>query len=212
MRLHVASTLDKTSNEDEKPEGDDNAQTIRPNRSPAGPGTIPLAKAPSVDIVPIVEDYSDIAPEEDELLLQEKVADFKVGAVTLSLVCCIRAHVVMLKMKNSVRRGLFHPDDIKVLGLTSNSPGPTSAPLPGLSRKQSRPCLSPISGMGPPPTGSIRSHSRSSSFVGSGSSGSGSFGRSEAKRAASQAEFDKYAEVDDEDYDDIFGKPGGTSE
>jgi hypothetical protein len=114
-------------------------------------------------------------------------------------------------MKNSVRRGLFHPDDIKVLGFVSNSPGPMSAPLPSLSRKQSRPCLSPISGMGPAPTGSMRSHSRSSSFVGSVSSGSGSFGRSEAKRATSQAEFGKYAEDDDEDYDDIFGKPGGAS-
>lgn len=115
-------------------------------------------------------------------------------------------------MKNSVRRGLFHPDDIKVHGLLSGSPGPMSAPLPGLSRKQSRPSLSPISGMGPHPTGSIRSHSRSSSFVGSVSSGSGSFGRSEARRAASQAEFGKYTEDDDEDYDDIFGKPGGASE
>ncbi|KAG2060707.1 hypothetical protein BDR06DRAFT_948085 [Suillus hirtellus] len=186
-----ASALEKTSMEDEKPEGDDNAQTIRPNRSPAGPGTIPLARAPSADIVPIVEDYSDIATEEDELLLQEKVADFK--------------------MKNSVRRGLFHPDDIKVPGLLSGSPGPMSAPLPSLSRKASRPSLSSISGMGLPPTGSIRSHSRSSSFVGSSSSASGSFGRAEAKRAASHAEFGKYAEEDDEDYDDIFGKPGGTT-
>jgi hypothetical protein len=72
--------------DDEKPEGDDNAQTIRPNRSPAGPGTIPLARAPSADIVPIVEDYSDIATEEDELLLQEKVADFKVSACVCSLI------------------------------------------------------------------------------------------------------------------------------
>jgi hypothetical protein len=77
--------LEKTSIEDEKLEGDDNAQTIRPNRSPAGPGTIPLAKAPSADIIPIVEDYSDIAPEEDEFLLQEKVADFKVGAILYHL-------------------------------------------------------------------------------------------------------------------------------
>jgi len=117
--------------------------------------------------------------------------------------CCLRAHVAMSKMKNSVRRGLFHPDDIKVLGLASGSPGPMSAPLPSLSRKPSRPCLSPISGMGPALTGSMRSHSRSSSFVGSGSSGSGSFGRSEARRTAStasQAGFGKYAEDDDEDY------------
>lgn len=114
-------------------------------------------------------------------------------------------------MKNSVRRGLFHPDDIKTLGITPSSPGPMSAPLPGLSRKPSRPSLSPAGPNGPLP-GSLRSHSRSSSFVGSGSSGSGSFGRSEAKRVASSHEFDKYAEEDDEDYDDVFGKVNGASE
>lgn len=114
-------------------------------------------------------------------------------------------------MKNSVRRGLFHPDDIKTLGITPGSPGPMSAPLPGLSRKPSRPSLSPAGVNGPPP-GSLRSHSRSSSFVGSGSSSSGSFGRTEAKRVASSHEFDKYAEEDDEDYDDVFGKVNGTSE
>lgn len=69
--------------EDDKPEVDDNAQTIRPNRSPAGPGTIPLAKAPAADIVPIVEDYSDLASEEDDIILQEKVADFKVSSKCL---------------------------------------------------------------------------------------------------------------------------------
>jgi hypothetical protein len=58
---------------------DDNAQTIRPTRSPAGPGTIPLARAPAADIIPIVEDYSDLASEEDDIILQEKVADFKVS-------------------------------------------------------------------------------------------------------------------------------------
>ncbi|KAH7920294.1 hypothetical protein BV22DRAFT_1198990 [Leucogyrophana mollusca] len=178
--------LEKTCADDEKPEGEDNGQTIRPGRSPAGPGTIPLAKAPSADIVPIVEDYSDLATEEEEQLLQEKVADFK--------------------LKNSVRRGLFHPDDIKVFGLTPSSPGPMSAPLPSLSRKPSRPSLSPISGVPGPTMGSVRSHSRTSSFV--GSNGSGSFGRSDARRITSQSEIDKYAEEDDEDYDDVFGKPG----
>ncbi|KAG8214693.1 hypothetical protein J3R82DRAFT_9774 [Butyriboletus roseoflavus] len=69
--------LEKSAMEDDKPEVDDNAQTIRPNRSPAGPGTIPLARAPAADIVPIVEDYSDLASEEDDIILQEKVADFK---------------------------------------------------------------------------------------------------------------------------------------
>ena len=75
---HVA--LDKSAMEDDKPEVDDNAQTIRPNRSPAGPSTIPLARAPAPDIIPIVEDYSDLASEEDDIILQEKVADFKVSS------------------------------------------------------------------------------------------------------------------------------------
>ncbi|KAF8194145.1 hypothetical protein BJ912DRAFT_1021429 [Pholiota molesta] len=50
--------------------------TIRPTRSP-GLNTIPLAQPPSSEIQPIVEDYSDMASEEDEELLQAKVANFK---------------------------------------------------------------------------------------------------------------------------------------
>jgi hypothetical protein len=34
-------------------------------------------------------------------------------------------------------------------------------------------------------------------------------GKSDARRLAS-SEFNKYAEDDDEDYDDIFGKPNGS--
>jgi hypothetical protein len=69
--------LEKTTAEDDKPEAEDNAQTIRPNRSP-GHHSVPLAQSPASDIPPIVEDYSDLATEEDEQVLQEKVADFKV--------------------------------------------------------------------------------------------------------------------------------------
>jgi len=116
-------------------------------------------------------------------------------------------------MKNSVRRGLFHPDDLKILGLSS-SPGPMSAPLPSLSKKASRSALGPITPPGISPFGpnaNRSAHSRSSSFVGPGSSNnSGSFGRSEAKRINSQTEFDKYTEEDDEDYEDVFGKPNGN--
>lgn len=43
-------------------------------------GTIPLAKPPASDIEPIVEDYSDLAAEEDDDWLQDKVAGFKVMA------------------------------------------------------------------------------------------------------------------------------------
>jgi len=63
--------------DDDRQEIEDNAQTIRPNRSP-GQKSLPLAQAPPSDIQPIVEDYSDMATEEDELLLEEKVANFKV--------------------------------------------------------------------------------------------------------------------------------------
>lgn len=65
--------------EEEKQEADDNARTIRPTRSPSGLGmTIPLAKPPSIDIGPIVEDYSDLVIEEDDDQLLGKVADFQV--------------------------------------------------------------------------------------------------------------------------------------
>ncbi len=56
---------------------EDNAQTIRPNRSP-GLATIPLAQPTLAEISPIVEYYSDTASEEDEAWLQEKAANFKV--------------------------------------------------------------------------------------------------------------------------------------
>jgi len=57
---------------------EDNAQTIRPMTRSPGQRNIPLAQPPSLDIQPIVEDYSDLATEEDEPWLEEKVADFKV--------------------------------------------------------------------------------------------------------------------------------------
>lgn len=117
-------------------------------------------------------------------------------------------------MRNSVRRGLFHPDDIKTIGLSSSSsvaPGPLSAPLPHLTRKTSRPSISPIGSLGPSSGGS---HSRTGTLASAplGNS-SGSFGRSEAKKAQNQAEFGKYAEDDDDDdYEDVFGKPNANCE
>lgn len=129
-------------------------------------------------------------------------------------------------MKNSTRRGkgLFHPDDIKTLGLSSPSvapPPPLSAPLfssASVAKRTSpppRPGLSPLlpttSVQGPHSAApaSIRpGHSRSNSFV--NGVGSGSMGRSEARRIQSATEFGKYTEDDDEDYEDVFGKPNGT--
>lgn len=118
---------------------------------------------------------------------------------------------LLLKLKNS-RRGLFHPDDIKTIGLASTGAGPLSAPLPSLSRKRSRHSISPrgtlslASGSGAAtPTsapGSAPGHSRSGSFAG------GSFGKAEFQKQ--RTEFGKYTEDDDEDYDDVFAKPGNT--
>lgn len=83
--LHVfrMSALEKTSAEaedaEEKIEADENAQTIRPTRSPQGPGIVPLPlAAPGPGRSPPMEDYSDFVFLEDDNKLQEKVADFKV--------------------------------------------------------------------------------------------------------------------------------------
>ena len=112
-------------------------------------------------------------------------------------------------MKNNVRRGLFHPDDIKIIGLSNVGPGPVSAPLPSLSRKPSRPSISPLGSLGPSSASSY-SHSRTGSLA--TPLGTGSFGHAEAKKLQNQTEFGKYTEDDEEDYEDVFGKPNATCE
>ncbi|KAJ7457589.1 hypothetical protein B0H11DRAFT_1818203, partial [Mycena galericulata] len=219
---------------------EENARTIRPNKSPAAKPPIPLAKAPPGEMHGIGEvdvdsdpdpgdadddDYSDLVGGEEEGVLESKVADFK--------------------MKHSFRQGLFHPDDIKTFGLgRAAGPGPLSAPsLSGLfgrstsDPKPARPPLSPLvttppltgpasasassslrtnsglaAGPASPVPASLRlSHSRSSSFAGTSVGIGGSVGRAEARRMLNEAEFGKYAEEDDEDYEDVFGKPNGTT-
>ncbi|KAJ7758429.1 hypothetical protein B0H14DRAFT_3598399 [Mycena olivaceomarginata] len=202
---------------------EENAKTIRPNKSPAAKPPIPLAKPPPDEMDDLDEDYSDLVGGDDEDLLESKVADFK--------------------MKNSFRQGLFHPDDIKTFGLGRSPPGPLSAPsLSGLFNrstsdpKPGRPPLSPLVTVSPvvgpasatnprgangssstsgsisPAPQSIRlAHSRSSSFAGTSVGIGGSVGRAEARRVLNEAEFGKYAEEDDEDYEDVFGKPNGTT-
>ena len=183
--------MEKSTGEEERqPEHDDNAKTIRPtSRSPRSAPAAIVSKSPPREIGPIVEDYSDFTTEEDDEW-QEKFADFK--------------------MKTSVRRGLFHPDDIKTLGLAPPSPGPKTAPLPdigvGRAPLPSSASASPSPFMAPLPL-AVRSHSHSPSLGGSASGGS--MGKSDARRLAS-SEFNKYAEDDDEDYDDVFGKPNGS--
>ena len=111
-------------------------------------------------------------------------------------------------MKNNVRRGLFHPDDIKIIGLSNIAPGPLSAPIPSLSRKSSRPSISPLGSFGPSSASSY-SHSRSGSLA-TPLGSTGSFGQAEAKKLQNQTEFGKYTEDDEEDYEDVFGKPNAT--
>lgn len=53
---------------------------------------------------------------------------------------------------------------------------------------------------------------RSGSLASAPGAGTGSFGRSEAKKAQNQAEFGKYTEDEEEDYEDVFGKPNATCE
>jgi hypothetical protein len=157
-----------------------------------------ISKSPPREIGPIIEDYSDVGIDADDEW-QEKFADFK--------------------MKTSVRRGLIHPNDIKTVGLAPSSPGAKSAPLPdvnglGHTRAQSHPLntitaplsATPFTAGGAPSL--ARSHSRSPSFAGSSN---GSLGKSAVRRMPSQ-EFNKYTEDDDEDYDDVFGKPNGSCE
>lgn len=181
-KLHA---LDKPAVEEEKHEGDDNARTIRPLRSPV-PSKLVLATGPSTEMTPIVEDYSDLAASEEEDVFQGKVADFK--------------------LKNGSRRGLFHPKDIQTLGIKPPSPGPRTAPiLPPMNvgRPSGMPSISRSNSSSQP-----HSHARSSSFAGSIGRAK-SIGRAEAIQVAQSQEFDKYAEEPDEDYDDLFGKTSG---
>ena len=72
--------MEEEKAEEDKVEIDDNAQTIRPTRSPQGLAVVPLPTATfsEPDISAVVEDYSDVLFDEDEDKLEEKVADFKV--------------------------------------------------------------------------------------------------------------------------------------
>ncbi|KAI0292680.1 hypothetical protein B0F90DRAFT_1920254 [Multifurca ochricompacta] len=220
--------LEKSSADEEKqPEHEDNAKTIRPTTNNRSPRSLPgvISKSPPKEMGPIIEDYSDLGIDEDnDDEWQEKFADFK--------------------LKTSLRRGLFHPDDIKTIGLglglgpppAPPSPGPKTAPLPdmsstgvgGASHHHFRALSHPVSPVIPssssspslfsaPPSGGghSHSHSRSPSLAGSssGGGGGGSFGKSDSRRLVVLAnrEFNKYAEDDEEDYDDVFGKSNGSS-
>lgn len=58
-----------------KSEVDENIHTIRPTRSPGGKNT-PLSTPPAMST--IVEDYSDLGGEDEDMQIERKVASFKV--------------------------------------------------------------------------------------------------------------------------------------
>lgn len=184
----MAAALEKTEGHEKLEE---NAQTIRPNRSPAASTNASLIKAPAPEISPVVEDYSDIGGDDE---LEEKVADFKVFCNVMIFLQV--SEPSGRQMKNSLRKGLFHPNDIKTIGLDKISSSPATAPLPPDRSKPGR--------SGPSPRASSSSlHSRASSV-------SGSLGRTDANRALSSSAFGQYTEEDNEDYEDVFAKPNGT--
>ncbi|KAG8995688.1 hypothetical protein FRB94_008863 [Tulasnella sp. JGI-2019a] len=205
-------SLDKGATEENKLQDDtkadefDNVKTIKPDARNASLRS--LKKVPPTEMPPIIEDYSDLADDEEgELLLQEKVAKFKA--------------------KHSNRNGLFHPDDIKTKGLngsghnhsqsltaprqTSGSSSQPSTPFDSSSiRKVSSGSTSSIpSQLSPLPSPSIISqplpnHQRATSS-------SGSFGRSDSRTRQTTSELGRYTEAEEEDYDDIFAKPSGQN-
>lgn len=116
------------------------------------------------------------------------MADFK---VCLPLVLNI-ALLIFFQLKNSLKKGLFHPNDLKTIGLGSIESSPYSPSPLNISKRTS------------PPTKHTMSHSRASSL-------SGSIGRSDARRTLSgSSDLERYTENEDEDYEDVFVKPSGS--
>jgi hypothetical protein len=109
-------------------------------------------------------------------------------------------------MKNGSRRGLFHPDDIPRMARPTTSElalDLTPTKVRPLSGQYARPDPSPIT---PPPQsapalGVQRSNSQSHP--------AGSFGR-KSHQGQAQSELERYTEDEDEDYEDVFGKPGSN--
>ncbi|KZV66238.1 hypothetical protein PENSPDRAFT_755870 [Peniophora sp. CONT] len=215
-----AKEKEREARREREREDADNAKTIRPSRSPGGNASSPSSRPRA--ITPIVEDYSDLGDDGDDAWA-ERLQMFQ------------QRNPAAVVQSGSTRRGLFHPDDIKTLGITGTganmSPGPKTAPLPS-DDSPSNPFMfgnmqgssGSVSGLGQVKSdrASRRAstgrpelvgvgHGRSPSFAGPSSSGAaGSIGRGEMRRMQSDSHFGKYAETDDEDYEDVFGKPNGT--
>jgi hypothetical protein len=98
MTLTLALALEKAPSEDEKEKTiEDNGRTIRATRSPQSflpialprtvSGPVPDIMDPIAETDPNVEDYSDLAMDEDDSILQDKVAEFKVRHLLHATAC-----------------------------------------------------------------------------------------------------------------------------
>ena len=85
----TSQAADKATDAD-RSEMEDNAQTIRPTRSP----NVKSVDISAESLSPIVEDYSDLAADDEDNDLQAKVKEFKVGAFAVRVLypsyCCCR--------------------------------------------------------------------------------------------------------------------------
>jgi hypothetical protein len=76
----VNIALDKSADSNGHPgraksESEENGQTIRPTRSPTGKSNLPQSPVP---MSTIIEDYSDLGGEDEDMQIERKVASFKV--------------------------------------------------------------------------------------------------------------------------------------
>lgn len=163
----------------------DNMKTIKPTKSPLGsPPEVTRTissigrfgtESPSLYKDDSSEDYSDLAPA-DESDLNEKLQRFKLNGLQMGKI--------------------YRPEDISMLSLRG-TPGPSR---PTSSRDISsslsqRPRLGSGGSFG---SGSSRSPSRTSSFRFTPTDDA-------EQIKATERELSKYAEVEEEDYDDVFG-------
>ena len=155
---------------------DDNTQTIRPPS---------ISSQRKVENEKVIEDYSDLGGDEDDKIFSEKISSLR------------------------QKEGLFHPNDLKHSRLNKDTNGgfkvPTSLRKP--KDPERPPAMRPSTQFKPSqhsPTNSKHMRSRSSIIPNSSNSKDQNVRLMEQDRKSS--DLAKYSEVDNEDFDDVFGK------
>jgi hypothetical protein len=170
--------------------------TLRPTRyiPPNFPVT-PAKAGSSSRNTSLVDDYSDMAFDEDEPELEAKMAGLKVRSPSLRL-----DGRLMDQLKNRSQRGILHPNDISKI----------KASAPPLSKKVSDPPTRP-SPMSTHSSPTLQTTVDSPfSPLPYGRSGPGTRAnsvRSRTETSESLPELQKYTEDAEEDYSDILDKP-----